>query len=503
MEKERTKKYEVSIIFKSNGYYIATISLKIGGEPAKRIENSGTTEELALLGLLNKVIAYIDTAFNNGLITCKFDDRVSQRLVDSVNKTGISTPEILQNTLIIVNKINNINAHILQNISLQTNILPFHQPLNIANINTPVINKNLSINYEKTKSAIENKVILENFAMEWIKYKFSLCNKTEDNPKPLSKKTIDGYYKRIINSILPYCKKNNKLYLHELTENFIIELLKNVKGQTSKRHIYIILNMLFKYAIKNSKIIENPLTNIDKPVQVSKTEIEKLNDYIEPDRQDIWLDYFEKENTDMSLLFETMLLTGIRPEEACGLKWSAMDLDNNELIINNAYKEFIVYDDDMKPIGHTRHDDKLKTIESNRRIPLNPRLIEVLLKHKQKQKELFKNSQAIKKHNRKWTLNEYMFLGRTYQPYVSDTLSSGLPKFCKKYNLEKMTPYGLRHSFATYCSEQGMEEIVLMRLMGHTDFQTTQKYYIRVSSKRKKLAMQEAYKAIFYERKEG
>ncbi len=501
MEKERTKKYEVSITLKSNGYYIATISLKIGGEPAKRIENSGTTEELALLGLLNKVIAYIDTAFSNGLITCKFDDRVSQRLVDSVNKTGISTPEILQNTLIIVNKINNINAHIIQNISLQTNILPFHQPLNIANINTPIINKNLSSNYEKPKSTIENKVIFENFAMEWIKYKFSLCNKTEDNPKPLSKKTIDGYYKRIIDIILPYCKKNKKLYLHELTEDFIIELLKNVKGQTSKRQVYIILNMLFKYAIKNKKITKNPLTNIDKPVQVSKTEIEKLNDYIEPDRQDIWLDYFEKENTDMSLLFETMLLTGIRPEEACGLKWSAMDLDNNELIINNAYKEFIVYDDDMKPIGHTRHDDKLKTPESYRSIPLRPRLMEVLLKHKQEQKELFKNSQAIKRHNRKWTLNEYMFLSRTYHPYVSDTLSSGLPKFCRKYNLEKMTPYGLRHSFATFCSEQGMEQIVLMRLMGHTDFQTTQKYYIRVSPKRKKLAMQKAYKDTFFERK--
>ena len=494
MERERTKKYEVSITLKRNGYYIATISLKIGGDPAKRIENSGTTEELALLGLLNKIIAYIDTAFSNGLITCKFDDRVSQRLVDSVNKTGISTPKILENTLIIVNKINNINAHILQNINLQTNIVPFHQSLNIANINTTTINKNLSSNYKETKSEIENKVILEDFAMEWIKYKFSLCNETEDNPKPLSKKTIDGYYKKIIDIILPYCKKNKKLYLYELTEDFIIELLKNIKGQTSKRHIYIILNMLFKYAIKNKKIIENPLKNIDKPVQVSKTEIEKLNDYIESDRQDIWLDYFEKENTDMSLLFETMLLTGIRPEEACGLKWSAMDLDNNELIINNAYKDFIVYNEDMKPIGHARHDDKLKTIESNRRIPLNPRLIEVLLKHKQEQKELFKNSQAIKRQNRKWNSNEYMFLSRTYQPYVSDTLSSGLPEFCRKYNLEKMTPYGLRHSFATYCSEQGMERIVLMRLMGHTDFQTTQKYYIRVTAKRKKIAMQKAYK---------
>lgn len=503
MKKERAKKYEVSIISKSNGYYIATISIKIGGGQAKRIEKSGTTDELALLNLLNTVIEYIDTSFYKGLITCKFDDRVSQRLVDSVNKSGISTPEILQNTLLIVNKINNINAHIIQNISLQTNILPFHQPLNIANINTPIINKNLSSNYEKTKSAIENKVILEDFSMEWIKYKFSLCKKSENNPNPLSKKTVDGYYKKIADIILPYCQKNKKLYLSELTEDFIIALLKNVKGQTSKRHIYIILNMLFKYAIQKKRINENPLENIDKPVQVSKTEVEKLTDYIEPDRQDIWLNYFEKENTDMSLLFETMLLTGIRPEEACGLKWSAMDLDNNELIINNAYKDFIVYDENMKPIGHTRHDDKLKTPESNRRIPLNPRLRELLIKHKERQKELFKNSQAIKRHNRKWCENEYMFLGRTYQPYVSDTLSSGLPKFCHKYNLEKMTPYGLRHSFATFCSESGMEEIVLMRLMGHTDFQTTQKYYIRVSAKRKKLAMQEAYKVIFYERKAG
>lgn len=48
-----------------------------------------------------------------------------------------------------------------------------------------------------------------------------------------------------------------------------------------------------------------------------------------------------------------------------------------------------------------------------------------------------------------------------------------------------------------------MEEIVLMKLMGHTDFETTQKYYIKVSSKRKRLAMQEAYNVVFYDRKVG
>jgi integrase len=202
----------------------------------------------------------------------------------------------------------------------------------------------------------------------------------------------------------------------------------------------------------------------------------------------------------MALLFETMLLTGIRPECACGLKWKALDLENNELIINNAYKDFIVYDDNMKSIGHERHDDKLKTPESYRRIPLNPRLRKILLKHKNEQQELFKRARALKNKHKKWSENEYMFLGRNYFPYVAETLCYGMRKFYKKYNLEKITPYGLRHSFATYCSENGMEEIVLMKLMGHTDFQTTQKYYIRVSAKRKRLAMQDAYKVVFFER---
>ena len=48
-----------------------------------------------------------------------------------------------------------------------------------------------------------------------------------------------------------------------------------------------------------------------------------------------------------------------------------------------------------------------------------------------------------------------------------------------------------------------MEEIVLMKIMGHSNFSTTQKYYIKISSKRKRLAMQEAYKVVFYDRKVG
>ena len=46
--------------------------------------------------------------------------------------------------------------------------------------------------------------------------------------------------------------------------------------------------------------------------------------------------------------------------------------------------------------------------------------------------------------------------------------------------LKHLTVYGLRHFFATHCKELGMEAEVVAKLMGHTEYETTQKYYIHV-----------------------
>ena len=61
-----------------------------------------------------------------------------------------------------------------------------------------------------------------------------------------------------------------------------------------------------------------------------------------------------------------------------------------------------------------------------------------------------------------------------------------MPRFLKRHTeLEHLTVYGLRHSFATHCKELGMDAEVLSKLMGHTEYETTQKYYIHVSKQRK------------------
>lgn len=322
-------------------------------------------------------------------------------------------------------------------------------------------------------------------AEEWFEYKKSLTIKTNENPKPLSPKTVAGYNKTLVANIIPYFEKNKNISI--ITEQKIKDCINSVNGFRNKETVYIVLKMIFDFAREKNYIFYVP--RVKKP-QKPYTDQEETIIFIESDRQDIWLDVFEQENTDSSLLFETMLLTGVRPEEACGLKWCAIDENTNELIINNAYKDYPIYNG-TKVIGHERHDGRLKTPESYRRIPLNPRLKRRLLEHKEKQQKLFKMLR------RKWDENSYMFLNQYQRPFVPENLSKIMKKLIEKYQLEPMTAYGLRHSFATFCSEQGMEEIVLMRLMGHSDFNTTQKYYIVVSSKRKKQAMQQVYKTIF------
>lgn len=170
-----------------------------------------------------------------------------------------------------------------------------------------------------------------------------------------------------------------------------------------------------------------------------------------------------------------------------GFKWNAMDFEKDIVHINNAYKEWEVYDDNMKKIGRARGDGDLKTLESYRDIPMHPRFKRLLLMIKAERMAEYK------KQGKQWNENDYIFLNEKGQPYVPENLTNKMPTFVKKYNLEHLTTYGLRHSFATLCSTLGMPPEVLHVIMGHADFDTTRKYYIHITDERKKNEMIKMY----------
>lgn len=307
---------------------------------------------------------------------------------------------------------------------------------------------------------------------------------TTKKRKKLSPKTVTNYWDTAKAQVLPYLgNKDAKTITTEELQEYFDNL--DYKEKYLK-DIRLVLKMSFDEAIKEKIRPDNPASNIEigSTKDILGIEIEHLNQ----DEQEIWLDCFEKDKRQWAYLFEAMLLTGARPEEACGLKWNAIDFEKDIIHICNAFKEIALYDENMKIIGHQMCDGDLKTPESLRDIPMHPRLKRLLL--------MIKSDRMIELYSqgKEWDENDYIFLNENGAPYVSERLSNKMPKFIKKYKLKHLTVYGLRHSFATLCSTLGMPPEVLHVLMGHSDFDTTRKYYIHISEERKRYEMIKLYR---------
>jgi site-specific recombinase XerD len=145
----------------------------------------------------------------------------------------------------------------------------------------------------------------------------------------------------------------------------------------------------------------------------------------------------------------------------------------------------------MNIIGHKYQDGDLKTEESYRNIPMSKRLKDMLLNIKEEKKKNYKSR------GKKWNESDYVFLNQLEQPYTPERLQKKIQEFIKKYDLEHMTVYGFRHSYATLMSEKGMDREVLRELMGHAEFETTDFYYIHISEERKKREFERVHQETF------
>ncbi|MDO4283517.1 MAG: site-specific integrase [Clostridia bacterium] len=467
----------------------ARISLPIfkGGVNPRISASSSISKEEAIIKLLDRIKIQLIEGIDQKVVGVNNLFFIFDNISASIHDLEMQTNTILTYFHNIVSCIYGyLNTHIIAPVAPQVkdSVLNNNQ---IANTNIYVSDKTNQIQPAQTLSEI---LSFKEVAIKWFHYKKSFTIKTEDNPNPLSKKTLQGYNKMMNLTIIPFFEKNDNI--DNISNERLQECIDSTNGARHKEAVYIVLKMIIDYARDNNYI--GSLRTIKKPKKPKKNSKLKIEGhdfvYIESSRQSHWLDCFEKENTDSAYLFEAMLLEGLRPEEACGLNWKSLVEDNNYFIINNAFKDFPVYNDEAEIIGHVRQYDTLKTDESYRKIPIHPRYREILIKHKENQKQLFKKLKL------KWSENTPIFLNRYHQPYVPENLPKALKTFREKYNLENLTPYGLRHSFATFMSEQGMRDIVLMKLMGHADFSTTQKYYIFVSDERKKQEYELAWKLV-------
>lgn len=390
-----------------------------------------------------------------------------------------------------------------------TNLLQhlYSTPENINKLEevSNTLNNNL-ISFDEQSKIIKNnisestKIIhFKDIILEWQQYLNERTQKDFDDEDYFSPNTLESYNRNLWTYVFPYLEEHpesDNIYL--FSEKETDEILSMTKSKETQRVILIALRLALDYAKEQSYIEINPIA--DKKIKTKK-KTNKNNDsyeFIEEENRALWINCMIKnmdlkskhhKQTDAPLAFLFTLLHGTRPEETCGIRWVDVNFNDDDIFIQNAHKNVPIYDENtMKRTGWKDEDGPLKTPESYRHIPIDLLIKDLLIEHKKEQKDEFL------KNNKKWSENQYIFFNSSRTPFVPTVLSRNFLKFIRKNKLPHMVLYGLRHSFATHCRYLGMSPEVLAPLMGHTQYETTQKYYIHISSQQKREELQKIQK---------
>jgi integrase len=174
------------------------------------------------------------------------------------------------------------------------------------------------------------------------------------------------------------------------------------------------------------------------------------------------------------LYLAVMYYTGMRPGEVRGLQWGDIDWDANLI--------HVVRDIDYAAGGAV---GGLKTEKSQRYIPVADALRALLYPARQ-------------------APAAFVFPGRDGKPLAQVTaarmwirlmaaagFAEEIPddeKTCygsgdiRGQYRPTITPHAMRHNFITMCWEQGVDIVLTMRMVGHTDYETTRNIYTHLSA---------------------
>ena len=250
----------------------------------------------------------------------------------------------------------------------------------------------------------------------------------------------------------------------------LLDLVKYSNSYISK--IYMLLGNIFNKAMLMGIIDINPFSikgNIIKPR--SKKEDKKI-DALTVEEQRAFTEQLSKKEYRYKDVFYTLLETGMRIGEVLALKRSDIDFTNNVIHVRRTLTKDR---NDKIVLG-----DKTKTYAGMRDVPLSSFLKSVL-----KQNMNF----------------DFLFLLPNGKFIPPSTINSHFKRIAKDAHIRECTytikrnskiinlklstvnTHMLRHTYATRCIEAGISPVVLQRILGHKDIQTTLNTYTTVFNK--------------------
>ncbi len=312
---------------------------------------------------------------------------------------------------------------------------------------------------ERERSRIANMQVTE-YLPEWL----------ESHKPNVSKTTYNGYKTMIESRMIPYFKGLGDLRVKDITGDEINDYYQSLredglKGTSAQRH-HGMLHLAFKAAVKRRIIPTNPVDQADRPKATqyigkyyNATELKELLDKTEDDP--------------IHIVILLAAYFGLRRSEVLGLKWSAVDFENETVSVSHK-----VIEEDGEVIGM----DVMKTKSSYRTLPLIPQVKEALLKEKEKQAEMKK----VMRRSYKTKYADYICVDAIGELITPNYVTDHFRVILRTNNLKQIRFHDLRHSCASLLLAQGVPMKMIQDWLGHSDMGTTANIYSHIDSESKK-----------------
>ena len=306
---------------------------------------------------------------------------------------------------------------------------------------------------EEREAMQKGDILFTDFLLKWLRVAKSTVKLT----------TYASYEMMATRIIIPYFETLN-IKLKELTTEDIQEFysaqLERVSANTVI-HYHAVIHRALKYAVKIKTIQSNPAVNVERPRKekfigsfYDKKEINTLFDIIQ--------------GHPLEVAIKLAAFYGLRREEIIGLKWTAVDFENNTLTIQHTVTECNL---DGKHIEVA--SDTAKTDSSLRTMPLVTNFREMLLAKKEKQEHYRKL--CGRSYCKEYL--DYIFVNEMDERWKPRYLSDGFKRILEQNGLRRIRFHDLRHTCASLLLANNVPMKKIQEWLGHSEFSTTANIY--------------------------
>lgn len=326
------------------------------------------------------------------------------------------------------------------------------------------------INYNKNDFLHEN-ITFEHLSQKWLDvYAATGVKRGSVRIREKEVRILNRYFAKLL---LPEIS-------HHMYQNMLIHLDKEGYAQTTISGVNTCANMIFKYAVRNKLLIENPRQDAFIPKKaITVEDLEKdiiSNLYFDQNELFIFLDAVLKIGLELDMeRFYTIAFSGMRPGELTALKKPDLDFKNNTIRVsktlhneNNNIKEYRL---------DTTKTNKARTINMDEKVmTMLKKLVQRNDEHKMKYRTIIEDFHD----------ENFLFQRPNGYPFSIKNLGDRMRRIMKCIKVDKrLTPHSFRHTHISMMTEAGVDLPTIMKRVGHEDPDTTLKVYTHVTEKMK------------------